>query len=323
MAPTSSTFRADVVLVGGGLANSLIALRSEGSASRPQRRDDRARASNRRRAHLVPLRDRRQPGRQRLAASVDRPPLGGIRGAFPGHQRSLETPYLAITSKRLHEAVIAALGKNVWLGRVGLRTSRRIRSPMADGRRIAAARHRRARSASQPKPGAGLADLPRPGSEARRAARPARPIIMDASVEQQGGYRFVYVLPFDATRLLIEDTHYVDGDASTTPTCAPTSPPMPARGWRIAKVLREEHGSAADRAGRRLRRLLARPGPGQPSVGLRAGPVPLDHRLLAAARGAPGRPHRRMPAPRTSAHVRAAPRPKRRPLAQASASSAC
>jgi lycopene beta-cyclase len=38
---------------------------------------------------------------------------------------------------------------------------------------------------------------------------------MDASVEQQGGYRFVYVLPFDGHRLLIEDTHYVDSAAWT------------------------------------------------------------------------------------------------------------
>ncbi len=38
-----------------------------------------------------------------------------------------------------------------------------------------------------------------------------RPIIMDATVSQEDGYRFVYVLPLDATRLLIEDTRYSDG----------------------------------------------------------------------------------------------------------------
>jgi lycopene beta-cyclase len=36
------------------------------------------------------------------------------------------------------------------------------------------------------------------------------PLIMDARVTQQDGYRFVYVLPFSADRLLIEDTHYVE-----------------------------------------------------------------------------------------------------------------
>ena len=37
-----------------------------------------------------------------------------------------------------------------------------------------------------------------------------RPIVMDATVEQLDGYRFVYVLPFGPTRLFIEDTYYSD-----------------------------------------------------------------------------------------------------------------
>lgn len=46
-----------------------------------------------------------------------------------------------------------------------------------------------------------------------RTARPhgvARPVIMDATVEQLGGYRFVYVLPLGADELFIEDTYYQD-----------------------------------------------------------------------------------------------------------------
>jgi len=37
-----------------------------------------------------------------------------------------------------------------------------------------------------------------------------RPTIMDATVEQIGGYRFVYVLPLDAHTVFIEDTYYQD-----------------------------------------------------------------------------------------------------------------
>jgi lycopene beta-cyclase len=36
----------------------------------------------------------------------------------------------------------------------------------------------------------------------------ARPVIMDGRVVQDGGYRFVYTLPFSATELMIEDTYY-------------------------------------------------------------------------------------------------------------------
>jgi lycopene beta-cyclase len=38
-----------------------------------------------------------------------------------------------------------------------------------------------------------------------------RPIIMDATVEQLGGYRFVYCLPYSETEVLVEDTYYTDG----------------------------------------------------------------------------------------------------------------
>ena len=48
--------------------------------------------------------------------------------------------------------------------------------------------------------------------------RVTRPVIMDATVEQVDGYRFVYQLPLSETELLIEDTYYstspvVDDDA--------------------------------------------------------------------------------------------------------------
>ena len=35
-----------------------------------------------------------------------------------------------------------------------------------------------------------------------------RPVIMDATVKQQDGFRFLYLLPFSATQLFVEDTYY-------------------------------------------------------------------------------------------------------------------
>jgi len=54
----------------------------------------------------------------------------------------------------------------------------------------------------------------------RRFAKPhgvARPLIMDACVDQSFGYRFVYLLPFSETELLVEDTYYADGAALDVP----------------------------------------------------------------------------------------------------------
>ena len=43
------------------------------------------------------------------------------------------------------------------------------------------------------------------------------PIIMDATVEQADGYRFVYTLPFAADELMVEDTYYADGPGLDVP----------------------------------------------------------------------------------------------------------
>lgn len=70
-----------------------------------------------------------------------------------------------------------------------------------------------------------------------------RPCLMDATVEQSAGYRFVYTLPLSATELLIEDTHYQD-QARFDPTQARANIRDYARrqGWRLATLQREEQG---------------------------------------------------------------------------------
>ncbi|MEO1615252.1 MAG: lycopene beta-cyclase CrtY [Planctomycetota bacterium] len=41
-----------------------------------------------------------------------------------------------------------------------------------------------------------------------------RPVIMDSRIDQQDGFRFLYTLPFDSNRVLVEDTRFSD-----TPDC--------------------------------------------------------------------------------------------------------
>ncbi|SFZ81199.1 lycopene beta-cyclase [Devosia enhydra] len=69
------------------------------------------------------------------------------------------------------------------------------------------------------------------------------PMIMDASVDQKDGYRFVYLLPFSPTRILIEDTRYADGEAlDMQALAADISAYAEAKGWTLRTVVREEHG---------------------------------------------------------------------------------
>ena len=70
------------------------------------------------------------------------------------------------------------------------------------------------------------------------------PILMDATVEQVDGYRFIYVLPWSPTELLIEDTYYsthpeVDFERSEFAIREYAS----LRGWKIHSVLGQESGS--------------------------------------------------------------------------------
>lgn len=69
------------------------------------------------------------------------------------------------------------------------------------------------------------------------------PTIMDASVEQFDGYRFVYTLPFDDHTLLVEDTRYSDHAGYSEETMvANIKEYARANGWKVKKILRQENG---------------------------------------------------------------------------------
>jgi lycopene beta-cyclase len=71
-----------------------------------------------------------------------------------------------------------------------------------------------------------------------------RPIIMDATVPQRGGYRFVYYLPWDSHRILIEDTRYSDSrEMDLEKWKGELGDLIESNGWEIKKVERTEVGS--------------------------------------------------------------------------------
>jgi lycopene beta-cyclase len=69
------------------------------------------------------------------------------------------------------------------------------------------------------------------------------PILMDATVDQKGGYRFVYVLPWDRRTVLIEDTRYTDHEGlNPADFRAGIGSYAVSQGWNIEAVLAEEQG---------------------------------------------------------------------------------
>ncbi|MEM9358548.1 MAG: lycopene beta-cyclase CrtY [Pseudomonadota bacterium] len=71
----------------------------------------------------------------------------------------------------------------------------------------------------------------------------SNPIIMDATVEQTDGYRFIYCLPYTPTSLLIEDTYYspsMELDAAVSEREIRSY--AEKQDWNIERVEREENG---------------------------------------------------------------------------------
>ena len=71
----------------------------------------------------------------------------------------------------------------------------------------------------------------------------AEPIVMDATVEQAEGYRFVYCLPFSPTQLFVEDTYYRDTPELDRPRLAALiADYAAAQGWHVTNRSRAESG---------------------------------------------------------------------------------
>lgn len=201
----------DVAIVGGGLAGGLIAL-----ALRKQRADLDVRivesggtlGGN----HLWSFfaSDIAQADRWLVAPLISHG-WTSYDVIFPAHARTLKAGYYSIESDRLDQVVRAAMpAEAVMSGRKVLGASARA-VVLADGDRIEAGGVIDCRGPAD----MGQLDLGWQkfmGRELTLTEPHAlkRPIIMDASVAQIDGYRFVYALPFAATRLFVEDTYYSD-----------------------------------------------------------------------------------------------------------------
>lgn len=100
----------------------------------------------------------------------------------------------------------------------------------------------------------------------------ARPVIMDARVEQDDGYRFVYSLPFSVTELLVEDTYYSTSPVLDVPLvrCRVGSH-MRRRGLEPAEILGQEAGVLPILLGGDLEDLWSASDPPVARLGLRGG----------------------------------------------------
>jgi len=71
----------------------------------------------------------------------------------------------------------------------------------------------------------------------------ANPIVMDDQVDQQDGFRFIYTLPLDRRRVLVEDTRFSNTTSIDREECLESIRSyVLSRGCHDWRIVREEHG---------------------------------------------------------------------------------
>lgn len=263
--------RWDVILVGGGLANGLIAWRML----------------------------QRQPGLSVLMLECGEEPGGnhtwsfhqdditeeqhrwlapfvvhrweGYDVHFPAFQRTVPGGYFTLTSSRFAALIRQTPG-------LTLMTETRVnqiapgRVQLADGRILDAAAVIDGRGFQQDSPMT-LGWQAFLGQEWQLSAPHGltRPILMDATVDQLAGYRFVYTLPLTPDTVLIEDTHYIDQTEMDSQTARERIAAWASsKGWTLSTLQREEQGSLPITLMGKFDRFWQQQ-QGQPCSGLRAG----------------------------------------------------
>lgn len=244
----AATHHCDLAIVGGGLAGSLIALAVQ--ARQPDVRlliveGGETLGGN----HLWSFFDADVAKEHRwLLDKLVQYAWPAYDIAFPAHRRTIRQPYYSLTSERLDAVMRAAFPPEQLLTgrRVAACTTEAV--TLADGERIEAAGVIDARGVGDVSTlQAGWQKFVGRELEVEGGHGLAHPIVMDATVAQHDGYRFVYCLPLSPTRVFVEDTYYSDGPALNAGALSRRIDVYAeARGWRVVhggNDLREERGA--------------------------------------------------------------------------------
>ena len=258
----------DILFAGGGLASCLTALRL--AQTRPGIRvgivDPGAQLGGN---HIWSSFDADISAEQReWTAALYEAHWPGYAVAFPTLSRRIAMSYASATSERL-DAVVRPVAAHI---RAEVAEVGPTAVTLSGGSRLAAGAVIDGRGA-RPSPHLDLRWQKFLGREVVTEADHGltEPVVMDATVSQNDGYRFVYLLPFGPRRLLIEDTYYSDGpDLDAAALGERIDAYASARGWRITDVVREEQGVLPVALGGDIDAFWAEAPAGVPQIGLRA-----------------------------------------------------
>lgn len=241
------SFDYDLVFIGSGLANSLLALRVQtlnpGCRLLLIDQSPDLRRSQTWSFHETDL--SQQLGKSGLKWLADFHPYSwdGYEVRFPRLQRQLSGRYYALRGEPFRQVIMERLGDQLLLGRcvtaikghrISLESGGELSARLiVDGRGWC---DRGQLPCGYQKFLGQLVELAEP-------SRISTPIIMDATVAQKEGFRFIYTLPFSDRRLLIEDTRYsLDPQIDKEQFRQEIAEYALVRGWKIAGIHDEEQG---------------------------------------------------------------------------------
>ena len=241
----------DLVLCGGGLQNALVATALFGAPGMADGRTPPRTALLERttiggnHTWCCYESDLSAAMRRQVAPLVSRR-WAGYEVRFPGYRRRLATPYLMIASAHLRRVIRNLLGARpdalVWEHAPVARLEPG-RVLLDDGRQVAGTTVIDARGAGRHAEHCGFQKFY--GEEVTLEVPHGldRPLVMDATVPQRDGFRFMYVLPLSPRRALVEDTSFSDGpELDVEQRRAGIAAWMARHGWRPAAVTRSERG---------------------------------------------------------------------------------
>jgi lycopene beta-cyclase len=164
---------------------------------------------------------------------------------FPGRHRVMNLPYASLRYRDFIQQLKKGLGSSyrsgIWIGKVEPETV-----TLRDGTEIRARCVVDARGWESAAAGSmsGFQKFVGLQLQLKNAHGLQHPILMDATVPQDDGFRFMYVLPWTADSVLIEDTHYsrdpaVDFELYQKEILNYAQ----AKSWTVERILGSEQGS--------------------------------------------------------------------------------
>ncbi len=166
------------------------------------------------------------------------------RVSFPRFERKMDSAYYSIRSQDLHREVLRKLGPSSI--RFGVQATGICENQVKVGSEtISAELVLDARGVGFGAPGPfGYQKFLGQDLLLEHPHGVTEPLLMDVKVPQTDGFRFFYLLPWSAHQILVEDTHYSDSpDLNEGVYRSEILRYVEARGWKVAKVLHEEVGS--------------------------------------------------------------------------------